>query len=167
MKLRDTLITLAVIGIVGIAVLIWVAPWEGDKAPGVTFTTLEGDSVQLADLRGAPQLITFWATDCVTCVQEIPHLRDLHAEFSGEGFNVIAIAMSHDQRRQVEAMAEDRSLNYPIVLDSDGSLARAFGDVRLTPTTFLISPRGNILQRRLGMFDEEQMRRQIRQLLDS
>ncbi len=167
MKLKEILIAVAVIGIIGIVGLIWVAPWEGDKAPEVTFTTLDGDRVQLAELRGAPQLITFWATDCVTCVQEIPHLKNLHAEFSDEGFNVIAIAMSHDQRRQIEAMAEDREMNYPIVLDNDGSLARAFGDVRLTPTTFLVSPRGNILQRRLGMFDENQMRREIRRLLDS
>ncbi|MCC5860030.1 MAG: TlpA family protein disulfide reductase [Ectothiorhodospiraceae bacterium] len=167
MKLKETLIAAAVLAIVGVAALIWIAPWEGDRAPEVSFTTLEGETLHLAELRGAPQLITFWATTCVTCVQEIPHLQALHEEFSGEGFNVIAVAMDYDPRNQVEAMVEDRQLIYPVVLDSDGSLARAFGEVRLTPTTFLIGPSGNVLQRRLGMFDEAQMRQQIRRLLDS
>lgn len=165
MKLKETLIAVAAVAILAAGALVWIAPWEGDRAPDVAFTTLEGDAIRLSDLRGAPTLVTFWATTCVTCIQEIPHLQALQRDYSDRGFNVIAVAMEYDPPNQVQALAEARELIYPVAMDRDGSIARAFGDVRLTPTTFLIGPDGQVLQRRLGMFDEERMRQQIERLL--
>ncbi|MCC5809281.1 MAG: TlpA family protein disulfide reductase [Ectothiorhodospiraceae bacterium] len=165
MKLKETLIAVAAVAIIAGAGVVWLAPWEGDRAPDVTFTTLDGDAIQLSELRGAPTLVTFWATTCVTCIQEIPYLQAMQRDYSDRGFNVIAVAMEYDPPNQVRALAEARELIYPVAMDRDGGIARAFGDVRLTPTTFLIGPNGQVLQRRLGMFDEERMREQIERLL--
>ncbi len=165
MKLKETLIAVAAVAILAAGALVWIAPWGGDRAPDVAFTTLDGESIRLSDLRGAPTLVTFWATTCVTCIQEIPHLQAMQRDYSGRGFTVIAVAMEYDPPNQVQALAEARELIYPVAMDRDGSIARAFGDVRLTPTTFLIGPDGQVLQRRLGMFDEERMRQQIERLL--
>jgi len=51
-------------------------------APDVSFKTISGDTIRLADLKGKPTLVTFWATDCPGCIEEIPHLTALHNEFA-------------------------------------------------------------------------------------
>lgn len=150
-------------GIVAVAVvvaagLVWLAPWQSERAPDVRLETLDGERFALADLRGQPTIVTFWATTCTSCVEEIPHLKELYETFHPRGFEIIAVAMAYDPPEQVRAMAEERDLPYRIVLDREGSIARAFGDIRLTPTTFVLGPDGEILQRRLGMLDMERLR---------
>lgn len=165
MTLKDGLIAGVGVALLAGAALVWFAPWQGERAPDVRLTTLEGESLQLSELRGKPTIVTFWATTCVTCVQEIPHLADLYEELGPRGLEIIAVAMDYDPRSQVEAMVESRRMPYTIALDSDGSAARAFGDIRLTPTTVVISPTGEIIQRRLGMLDMERLRERLETML--
>lgn len=165
MTLKDGLIAGIGVALLAGAALVWFAPWEGERAPDVRLTTLEGESIQLSDLRGKPTVVTFWATTCVTCVQEIPHFAELYEELGPRGLEIIAIAMEYDPRKQVEAMVESRRMPYTIALDNDGSAARAFGEIRLTPTTVVISPSGEIVQRRLGMPDMERLRERLENML--
>lgn len=165
MKLKDTVIGLFALILVGALGYLWLTPEGMKQAPAVTLRTLDGAQVDLAALRGAPLLVTFWATSCTGCVKEIPHLIELHEEFSPQGFKVIGIAMSYDPPNHVIAMREARKIPYTIALDIDDSAARAFGDVRLTPTTFLIAPDGRIVRQKIGEFDMDDMRGQIRAML--
>ncbi|MCP1672913.1 peroxiredoxin [Natronocella acetinitrilica] len=165
MKLKDLLIAGVAAVIVGGAVLVWIAPWEGERAPNVQWTTLDGETVQLADLRGKPTIIAFWATTCVTCVQEIPHFAELYEELAPRGLQFVAVAMEYDPPNQVQAMVKAREMPYPVAMDQDGSVAKAFGDVRLTPTTVVIGPNGEIVQRRLGMMDMERLRERLERML--
>lgn len=130
-------------------------------APGVTFKTITGESIRLADLRGKPALITFWATDCPGCIEEIPHLIALHSEFAGQGLTVIAAAMHYDPPNHVLEMAKSRQIPYAIALDTDGTLAEHFDNVQLTPTTFLIDRAGNIVMQKVGVFDLADMRQRL------
>src|SRR5690606_26153841 len=86
--------------------LVWLGPWSGEPAPEVNFTTLDGREINLADLRGQPVLVTFWATTCPGCVAEIPHLKNLYSELGPQGMELIAVAMSYDPPEQVAAMVE-------------------------------------------------------------
>lgn len=147
------------------AALVWVASGSGNRAPTVELTTLDGERFTLADLHGQPTLVTFWATTCVSCVEEIPHLKALYEDLHESGFEIIAVAMEYDPPEQVRAMVADRALPYRIVLDRDGRIAEAFGEIRLTPTTFLIGPDGEIRQRRLGMVDMERMRERLLEMV--
>lgn len=165
MKLKDIVIATTALAIVAGAVLIWLAPWQGERAPDIRLTTLDGETIQLAELRGSPTIVAFWATSCVTCVQEIPHFAALYEELAPRGLEFIAVAMEYDPPNQVEAMVQARNMPYTVAIDSDGSAARAFGEVRLTPTTFVIGPNGEILQRRLGMMDMERLRSRLEDLL--
>lgn len=90
---------------------------------------------------------------------------ELYKDFSPRGFDIVAIAMQYDPPEQVREMATRRQLPYKVALDSDGGAAKAFGDVQLTPTHFLIDPEGRIVQHKLGDFDPTQMRERIRGLL--
>ena len=137
----------------------------GNYAPDIHLETLDGKSISLVSLRGKPTLLTFWATDCPGCLKEIPHLKKLHHDFSDDGLTVIAVAMSFDKVSNVTAMTKEKQLPYLIALDSQGSAAKAFGDVRLTPTNFLIAPDGRIAFHKIGEFDVSDMRARIQSYL--
>ena len=116
-------------------------------------------------LRGRPALINFWASDCPSCLEEMPHLAGLHHRFSDDGLALVGVAMAYDPPNRVLELAERRRLPYPIALDLDGALALAFGNVSVIPTTFLIAPDGNIVRRYVGLPDMAQLRREIAVLL--
>lgn len=126
----------------------------GKTAPDVTFNTLNGQQITTQDLRGKVVLIKFWATDCTTCVAQMPASIKRYNELTPKGFETIAVAMRHDPEAYVRNFAQSRQLPFPVAMDTDGSLAQAFDNVKMTPTTFLLDKRGHIIKRYLGNFDE-------------
>lgn len=160
-KRKDVWFILLFMVVVATAALVWFAPWQGERAPDVRVETLDGERFSLEELRGKPVIVAFWATTCPECVREIPHFKALYEEYGDQGLELIAVAMEYDPESQVRSMVEDREMPYTIAMDRDGSIARAFGDVRLTPTTFLIDPDGKIVSQRLGMVDIDRMRDRI------
>ena len=122
-------------------------------APDVRFTTLEGKSFSMQDLRGKVVLVKFWATSCVTCVKQMPETISAYNEYAAKGYEAIAVAMNYDPPNFVLNFAETRKLPFPVALDTKGDIARAFGDIRLTPTAFLIDKQGRIIKRYLGEYD--------------
>ena len=135
------------------------------SAPDVTFTTITGKKIALKDLRGKPVMVTFWATDCPSCVKEIPHLIDLYTQYHARGLELIAVAMYYDPPNHVVDMTKARQLPYDVALDLKSELARDFGDVMLTPSTFLIAPDGSVTLRKTGIFDLAEMKTRIESLL--
>jgi peroxiredoxin len=119
-------------------------------APEVTFGAITGERVTTASLRGKVVLVNFWATSCVTCVQEMPQLVAIYRKHRDRGFETIAVAMSYDPPSHVLRYAEKNALPFKVALDPRGDLAREFGEVSLTPTTFVIDRRGQIVKRYLG-----------------
>ena len=121
--------------------------------PDVSFTTLDGQSSRLSALRGKVVLVNFWATTCTTCVAEMPQLVDTYNKFAPRGFETVAVAMSYDPADYVRNYATKNALPFKVALDTDGSAAKGFEDVRLTPTTFLIDKQGRVVQKYLGAPD--------------
>ena len=165
MKTKDILIGLFAVALLGGLGFLLLAPSGLSKAPAVTLKTIDGETVELDALRGKPVLLTFWATTCSGCVKEMPYLVELHNTYGQQGLEVIGVAMAYDPPNQVLAMRERRGLPYTIALDLDSSAAQAFGDVKLTPTTFLIAPDGRIVYRKLGEFDHDFVAASIRDML--
>jgi peroxiredoxin len=156
----------AVTAVIVLAGVAWA--WLGDsaeRAPEVTFEVLDGESMDLADLRERPVIVYFWATDCVTCMREMPDLVELYHDLADEGMELIAVAMSHDDVDDLRRVRATRELPFPIVFDADGDLARAFGNVRVTPTKYLVDPGGRIRMRHIGRTDHAALRERIRALL--
>ncbi|MEO5703335.1 MAG: TlpA disulfide reductase family protein [Gammaproteobacteria bacterium] len=166
MKFRDQLITLFALILVAVLGWTWLAPTGLQKAPDVQFSTLDGRSIKLTELRGRPVLITFWATTCTSCMKEMPHLISLYRELAPRGLEIIGVAMGYDPINDVIALSKNRQIPYPIAHDTHNKAALAFGDVRLTPTNILIAPDGRIVQQNIGETDMMQMRTKILAMLE-
>ncbi|TSE30159.1 TlpA family protein disulfide reductase [Tepidimonas taiwanensis] len=137
----------------------WLAAFGGlglagcssaERAPASTFRLLDGSTLTTADLQGRVLLVNFWATTCVSCVKEMPQLIETHRRFAPRGFETVAVAMSYDPPEWVANFTRTRQLPFKVALDSDGALARAWGDVKLTPTTYIVDRRGRIVKRYVG-----------------
>jgi peroxiredoxin len=124
-----------------------------DPAPDAAFVRLDGSGSRISELRGKVLLVNFWATSCATCVAEMPGLIDTHRRFNARGYETLAVAMSYDPPAYVSNFAQRRELPFWVAIDNTGAIAKAFGDIRLTPTTFLIDKRGRIVKRYVGAPD--------------
>lgn len=124
-----------------------------NHAPNVTFNTITGQKLNLKDLQNQPVLVTFWATDCATCIKEVPELIKLYQQFHPQGLEIIAVAMYYDPPNRVLNLSKALQLPYPVALDLDAELAQAFGRVQFTPNTFLIAPDGSIALNKAGALD--------------
>ncbi|WP_019865845.1 peroxiredoxin family protein [Methylovulum miyakonense] len=149
--------------------LVWLVVAEMPRplavAPDLALTTITGKQIDLKALRGKPVVVTFWATDCPGCIKEIPHLIELYEDYHARGLELIAVAMYYDPPSHVVAMSEARQLPYPVVLDLKASYARAFGQVALTPTTFLVAPDGRIALQYTGLADNPALKNAIETFL--
>lgn len=134
-------------------------------APESTFVLLDGSSQTTADLRGKVTLVNFWATSCTTCVAEMPEIIATHQKFNSRGFDTIAVAMSYDPPSYVVNFAETRKLPFKVAIDNTGAVAKAWGDVRLTPTTYIVNKRGQIVKTYVGAPNFPELHQLIEKLL--
>lgn len=132
-----------------IAVAGYFAFGSSQHVPDATFTLLSGEKVSTSDLKGKVYLVNFWATDCETCIKEMPQMVDTYNRFKGRGLEFVAVAMKDDAPMYVVNYAQTRQLPFKIAMD-DGSAAKQFGNVQLTPTTFVVDKNGTILKRYVG-----------------
>ncbi len=165
MKHKGTFIALLGIALLGGITFLWLSPNGLTQAPTVALKTIKGKTLSLESLRGRPVLVNFWATTCPGCVKEMPHLSELYAALAPAGLEIIGIAMAYDPPNHVLALTTARKIPYTIALDLDGSAAHAFGQVRQTPTSFLIDPDGQIVHQKVGKMDMGKLHRMIEKML--
>lgn len=147
-KTGNRILALLVAGAIAFAAF---ALWNArPAAPQVAFVSLQGEKITTASLRGKVVLVNFWATDCVTCVKEMPEIVATYNKYRSQGFETIAVAMRHDPPNYVLGYVEKNKLPFTVALDPMGELAKAFGEVKLTPTTFVIDKQGKVVTRILG-----------------
>jgi peroxiredoxin len=151
--------------VIVIAVSTYFIVAQKSVTPALSLTTYQGEKLELNALRGKVVLVNFWATDCTTCIKEMPALVETHRKYAAQGYETVAIAMNYDTPGFVAAYALKNGLPFQIAHDADGSAAKAFGDIRLTPTTFLIDKQGTIVKRYLGEPDFAKLHSEIEALL--
>lgn len=144
----------------------WVYSDAGrSPAPESTFVLLDGSSRTTSDLQGQVVLINFWATSCTTCVAEMPDIVSTYQKYQAQGFETLAVAMSYDPPSYVVNFAQSRQLPFKVALDNTGAVAKAWGDIKLTPTTFVVNKRGDIVKSFVGAPDFPALHRLIEKLL--
>ena len=138
---------------------------SSQAAPESTFVLLDGSKTTTADFKGKVTLVNFWATSCVTCVAEMPRLIATHQKYAAQGFDTVAVAMSYDPPSYVVNYTETRQLPFKVAIDNTGAVAKAWGDVQLTPTTYLLNKRGEIVKQYVGEPDFAALHLLIEKLL--
>ena len=134
-------------------------------APSVQYTLLDGKRLDSAQLKGQVVLVNFWATSCSTCVAEMPQVAATFEKYRSRGYQTVAVAMSYDPPAYVASFAETRKLPFGVAIDNTGEIARSFGQVQLTPTSFLINKRGEIVKRYVGAPDFTALHTLVEKLL--
>ena len=136
-----------------------------EAAPASTYVLLDGSKKTTADLKGRVTLVNFWATSCVTCVGEMPKMIATYDKYHGKGYDMLAVAMSYDPPSYVVNYTETRKLPFQVAIDNTGAVAKAWGEVQLTPTTFLVNKRGEIVKRYVGEPNFAELHQLIEKLL--
>lgn len=136
-----------------------------EAAPAVEYTLLDGSKASSQQWAGKVMVVNFWATSCATCVKEMPQIVATHEKYKARGLDTLAVAMSYDPPAFVARFAETRKLPFGVAIDNTGGVANAFGPVQMTPTTFLINKRGEIVKRYVGEPDFAAFHELIEKLL--
>jgi len=132
-------------GVVAVSRLSVIKP-----APEVRFNPLAGEPLSTSGLRGKVVLVSFWGTYCTPCVREMPKVVATYRKFAARGYETLAVATRHDNPHNVARFVSQHALPFKVALDSSGDAARAFGNVRITPTVFLLDKQGRVLRRYIG-----------------
>ena len=125
-------------------------PDPGNPAPAFEATSLAGESISLASLRGSPVLLNLWATWCTPCRKETPYLQRLHERFGGRGLKVVGVSVdSRAAREDVDDFVAEFGVTYAILHDPQMASMDVFRVLGL-PATYLIGSDGVIRWKRMG-----------------
>lgn len=146
---------IATIVIAVLAIFTYNNVFASKPAPQVALQTLDGRSFNTHDLKGKVVMYKFWATDCVTCIKQMPNTVAYYEKYKDQGYETIAVAMKHDKVDAIQRLVDERGYPFTIVYDHDGAIAKAFNDVRFTPIVFLVDRQGNIVKSYIGDYDSD------------
>ena len=131
-------------------------PTIGQKAPEFTLKNLNGEKIRLLDLeRKGTVLLNFWASWSAPCKQEVPVLNQIHRKYKNRDLTVVGISVE-DPATAVFSFMKMLNVQYPLLLDSEGRVARRYGIIRY-PTNVLIDKHGEILFVKQGMINEKEI----------
>lgn len=137
----------------------------GTKMPSFLLESVRnGKSVDSSLFQGKVLLLTFFATWCPPCVEEVPVLKKLHADLGDAGFSVIGLSV--DQGPAVVArFVKNRSINYPVLM-AESKTTRDFGGVYGIPVAFLVNKSGNVVKRYTGFVNHLTLEKDVKSLLN-
>ena len=164
MAIKHIVAGVALAAFAGLGTYVYLG--EGaQQAPDSQFVLLDGTSQRTEALKGKVTLVNFWATSCVTCVAEMPEIIATHNKYKDQGFDTLAVAMSYDPPSYVVNFAQSRQLPFKVALDNTGAVAKAWGDVQLTPTTYIVNKQGQIVKTYVGQPNFKELHQLIEKLL--
>ena len=137
---------------------IVASPLVGKPAPPFSLATLDGGRVSLAELRGRPVIVNFWASWCVPCRAEAPLLQAASVDYASRGLVVLGV-IYEDSAENARAFMRQYGQTYAGLLDPDGRTALNYGVFGI-PETYFIDPAGRILSKETGQLDAASLARQ-------
>jgi cytochrome c biogenesis protein CcmG/thiol:disulfide interchange protein DsbE len=110
----------------------------GAEAPGFSSWNLEGEQVELREFKGHPVLLSFWATWCTACQDELPALQQARDRYQGAGLVVLAVDYRETDATRMSRYLAGLHVNLESVIDPQGAIAGAYGvDVGLPVNVWL------------------------------
>ena len=172
---RPRLVASVVAGVLLIAVMAVVAvgftrdpgriesPLIGRTAPEFRLAALDGMTIDLADLRGRPVVLNFWASWCIPCRDEAPLLTSAAERYASRNVAFVGVVYQ-DGAASAQAFVDRYAIDYPSLLDPNGRTALDYG-VYGIPETYFIGSDGTIRAKQIGPLDAASLERQIDEAL--
>lgn len=133
----------------------------GETPPDIELITVSGDLVKLSDLKGKKVVLNFWTSWCTWCKVEMPYMEKYYQQYKeSANVEIIAVNLTAAERqgiKGVQRFIDAYKLTFPIPLDVDGKVEKAFNIISY-PTTYMLGTDGKIGQRIVGPIDEERMK---------
>lgn len=138
----------------------------GEAPPNFALKDLDGKTWTLAELKGKPVVINFWATWCAPCKFEMPHFESAYKKYKDQGLVVLAIDIKTDHGEQaVRKFVQDMGITFPTPLDTTGEVEQLYR-VRAYPTTYFVGRDGKLKELKRGAFiSEEQLRASVDKIM--
>jgi peroxiredoxin len=112
-------------------------------APGFSLESRDGKMVSLADLKGQVVMVNFWATWCVPCRQEMPHLQALYERYNSLGFTLLGVNVEDNPEGAKKWLDENGPVTFPVLLDPKNQVSKLYKVVAM-PSTVLVARDGTM-----------------------
>jgi len=125
----------------------------------------DGKIIESNSFTGKVLLLTFFATWCPPCAEEVPVLKKLHNDFADAGFSVVGLSVDQEGAEVVARFVEKRKITYPVLL-AEAQTTMDFGGVYGIPVAFLVNKSGNVVKKYTGYVQHDILEKDIRGLLN-
>jgi thiol-disulfide isomerase/thioredoxin len=134
--------------------------------PDFSLENLDGEIVSGSDFLGRVMVVNFWASWCGPCKVEMPILNRMAEDYPEADFAVVGITEDPENRDAVDAVLDELDIRYPILLtDAEATLELGVGGIPVIPGTLVVDRDGRVVDKRLGLFDETEIRALVETLL--
>ncbi len=139
---------------------------EGRRMPEFNLPSAlsENSTISSESFKDKVVLVSFFASWCRSCLEEIPLLKKLQSRFSDNGFVLIAMAIDHENKIGLKNLIQKQKINYPVLL-ADEAIKKEFGGIAILPTMFLVDREGKLLKKYSGHIDRDSLIKDIKQTL--
>ncbi|MFA9376488.1 MAG: TlpA family protein disulfide reductase [Lachnotalea sp.] len=127
-----------------------------EKAQDFQLVDLQGNKVSLSDYKGKKVFLNFWATWCPPCKAEMPEIEKIYQETKDSDLVILAVEIGEPQE-DVKTFVDNNNYNFKVLLDFDQSVATSYG-ISSIPTSFFIDEAGNIIAKRVGGMNYDEMK---------
>jgi len=159
MKIQTLILSLTLATLSFFTVMGTAQAEENSTTDDVEFIDLDGNSTFLSDYKGKWVIINLWATWCPPCLVEIPDLVMFHEAHKDKDAIVLGVNYEAIDPEKVKVFSESQMINYPVVRFKGKVDGRTtpFGDLKGLPTTYMVTPEGDLVAARVGMVDQKML----------
>jgi len=136
----------------------------GKPAPAFSLKDKDGKTFSLETLKGKVIVLNFWATWCPPCRVEIPAFNNAYEKYVAKGVEIVGVSLDQKGWDAIRPFLEKHKINYPVVLGG-AEIARAYGNIRSIPTTFIIDRKGKVVDSHVGAMTEDALVKSFEKLL--